>query len=213
MRADDETRPAGGEACELGPAGTGKRHVENRAHRRPNCFDRERIDRLADKDSAARTDGIDGPDDRPEIARIADALERNPYRARARLDRGEGRERLLEHADHGLRVLAARDLLEHGFAHRDHLPAAGMGRRGEPRHERGVGNLCRIEELADRPPRFNGVGDQLQAFGDEQSARLPVLAEGKAADLLHQRIGEAGDVQHFPRDRRALVSSHPATTG
>ena len=112
--------PASGRGSpELGAARARQRHMEDRAHRRPHRLDRKRIDGVADEDDAVRADRIDGADDGAEIAGVADRLQRDPDVARGPADRRERRQPLLEDADHGLRVVAPRDLGEHRFADRD----------------------------------------------------------------------------------------------
>src|SRR6185312_12321022 len=72
---------------ELAPSGGGDRLSKNRAHRGAHRFDREGIDAVIDQDQAARADGIAGPQDRPDIARVAQRLRDDPQRRSGPVDR------------------------------------------------------------------------------------------------------------------------------
>ena len=177
MGADHRSRPAARERLEFGEARPGERHVEDRAHGRAHRLDRERVDRVADQDHALGADRVGGAHDGAEIAGVAHRLERHPDVARPGPESLGRRQPLLEHAEHGLRVVAPAILASTASLTEITLPPrATRSRARAARPAARSATPCRMHQRADRPAGIERVGDELQPLGDEEPARLAVLA-------------------------------------
>ncbi len=167
VRADTIAPPGCGPGREALRADAGQRHVEDRAHAGAHRLVRIGIAAGADQHDAAGAHGIGGADDGAEVARIAHALQRHPHGIVGHgLRRRLGRPALLEHAEHGLRVVLGGELAEHGLRHLQalgpcrlrplHEPAGdpGCGAAGqEGQHLRHPAGVARGHQHARRPRR------------------------------------------------------------
>ena len=147
----------------------------------------------------------------PRLPGIADAVERDPDAAPA--DRVGLGEALAEDAEDALRIVAPGDLLQdrardlqHGAAGRLGVRAASAPTAASSSCAGGVG------ERVDRPAAVDRVAHQLLALGDEQAGLVALLLLVQGADVLDQRIGEAGHLAEDagPRDLGARCVAHRA---
>ena len=105
-------RPAAQPGEERFPLGLHHRHGEQRPHAGAHRLYREGVDALADQDQAAGADRIAGAQDGAEVARIAQPLGDQPDAGSGAVEVVQHRRELVEHADHRLRVVLARQLGE-----------------------------------------------------------------------------------------------------
>src|SRR5690348_3608018 len=189
---------------ELGPAAG--RHLlrEDRAHRRPHRFDRERVGAVVDKDQPAGADGVAGPQDRPDIAGIAQRLSDNPQRRLEAVDVGEGGIGLPVRAEQHLRIVLAAHLREdigRGF---DRVAVGRFGPRDDLGRERVLCALRRESDDLGQPSAVAGLGEDPQPFREKQSFRLARLLVAQGAQQLDRGVGESGDLA-----RHGLVFAEP----
>ena len=128
-------------------------------------------------------------------SRMASSASHRPSRAtlgRRRLVRPA----LLEHAEHGLRVVLGGELGEDGLRH---LQAFGAGRlrpRQQPARDAGLRAARQEHQHARRPSRLPRRHQHGGTFGDEQAGLAPGLAHLERADQLHPLVLQAGDGAH-----------------
>ena len=187
-----------------------QRHGEDRAHGGAHGFQREGVGGVADEDDASGAHGVGGADDRAEIARIAHAVEADPDIAAFRPDGLQRQETLREHADDDLRIVAPRDGRKHLLRHFEHGTAGCNGACGHLLHRRVAD--CRLgeDQRSDRPAEIERVDDELQPFRHEGVLLVAEFLQRQRLDVLHQRIGQAGDFLDLPH-AACLALAHAAT--
>src|SRR5690606_33003936 len=181
-------------------------------------LDRGRVERVgggADQDHAGLPDRVRGPDDRAEVAGIADLVQVEEHRAPVR-----------------------RELVERGYAGaHDRSPAGGpvpvgdpveqVG--GQPRHPYPAGALLfhhpggrlRTEQVRshhqglDLCPGLHRLPDRLDPPHHERAFPAAVPAIGEQADPLHERVARAADqvghgyVLRLPTTLRGAAAGAP----
>src|SRR5690606_11772699 len=93
--------------------------------------------------------------------------------------------------------------------HFQHRSARRHGARCDLLHCRVASARLGEDQGADLPSEIEGVDDQLQALGHEGVLLVPEFLESQRLDLLHQRIGKAGDFLHPANG--TLIPRHWAT--
>ena len=191
--ADDAAGPHLAPGEELRGRGPDNGHGEDRAHGRPHRLDRIGIHAVADQDHAAAAGGIRCADDGAQIARIAHLLQRHPGRSRARQNGRQGRIDLIEHAQHGLWIVAAADFFENGMGHHDHFTAAGPRRFAGTIEDRMRPGVLADQQQARAAVLIQRLADEFQPLGEEPAGGLALLAHVQGADGLDRVIGQRGD--------------------
>ena len=109
------------------------------------------------------------------------------------LDIIEGRVDLLKDADHGLRIVAPRDLFEDVTIDLDHLTPSGAGGSRSAAKHRVTRSIRAMKQNLGRMPQVDCLGNDLQALGEEQAAVLTLLAQVQAPHGLDGGVGQGGD--------------------
>ncbi len=187
-------------------------HGENGAHRGPDRLEGKRVGAVAHEDDTLCAHCVHGAQNGAQIAGIADPVERHPDLAGGGFYGFKPHCLLLENTDNHLRIVTFGDGRQHLFADDENKTAGCDGARGQPLHRLIAAPRFGIEKRADRPAGIERVDHQLLSLGNEGVFAVAILLLRQRANVLDDRIGEAGDFLHLTRPAPLVVmSAHDAT--
>jgi hypothetical protein len=181
-------------ASSIRASGTAK----DRPHRCANSFHGERVCRVPDQNDTLRANGVGGAYDRADVAGVAGPVERDPDIVALGPDRRWRGPALFEDSHDHLRIVAPGDGAKHLFRHdQDIRPACKTAGRQCLDSLVALAGL-RIDQRANGPAIVHRVDHEFHTLGDEGSGLVAMPLLLQKADILDDRVGEAGDFLHAP---------------